>query len=83
MVGAAVAAAPTAIRTNQFGLDEMPRATYDCGAKVGFWAGCRQSGSYRQRRNEILTKHIGVADLKHDAPGFDNNRAKFPGLIKT
>jgi hypothetical protein len=29
------------------------------------------------------TKHIGVADLKPVFPGFDNNRAKFPGLIKT
>jgi hypothetical protein len=32
---------------------------------------------------EILTKHIGVADLRPVLPGFDNNPRRFPGLIKT
>jgi len=32
---------------------------------------------------EILTKHIGVADLKPVFPGFDNNPRKFPGVIKS
>jgi len=32
---------------------------------------------------EILSKHIGVPDLNAVFPGFDNDRSKFPGLIKT
>jgi hypothetical protein len=32
---------------------------------------------------EILTRHIGVADLKSVFPGFDNNGSKFTGLIRT
>ncbi|HEV2196751.1 MAG TPA: DUF1501 domain-containing protein [Candidatus Acidoferrum sp.] len=38
---------------------------------------------FRSVLGEILTKHIGVADLKPVFPGFDNNSRKFPGLIKT
>ncbi len=38
---------------------------------------------FRSVVGEILAKHIGVADLKPVFPGFDNNRAKFPGLIKS
>ena len=37
---------------------------------------------FRSVLGEILTKHIGVADLKPVFPGFDNNAGKFPGLIK-
>jgi uncharacterized protein (DUF1501 family) len=37
---------------------------------------------FRSVLGEILTKHIGVADLKPVFPGFDNNPRKFPGLIK-
>jgi uncharacterized protein (DUF1501 family) len=38
---------------------------------------------FRSVLGEILTKHIGVADLKPVFPSFDNNSRKFPGLIKT
>src|SRR5438309_5986906 len=38
---------------------------------------------FRSVVGEILTKHIGVADLKPVFPGFDNSPRKFPGLIKT
>jgi uncharacterized protein (DUF1501 family) len=38
---------------------------------------------FRSVVGEILTEHIGVADLKPVFPGFDNNPRKFPGLIKT
>jgi uncharacterized protein (DUF1501 family) len=38
---------------------------------------------FRSVLGEILSKHIGVADLKPVFPGFDNNPRKFPGLIKT
>jgi uncharacterized protein (DUF1501 family) len=38
---------------------------------------------FRSVLDEILVRHIGVNDLKPVFPGFDNNRAKFPGLIKT
>ncbi len=38
---------------------------------------------FRSVVGEILTKHIGVTDLKPVFPGFDNNPRKFPGLIKT
>jgi len=38
---------------------------------------------FRSVVGEILTKHIGVADLKPVFPVFDNNPHKFPGLIKT
>jgi uncharacterized protein (DUF1501 family) len=37
---------------------------------------------FRSVIGEILTKHIGVADLKPVFPGFDNNPHRFPGLIK-
>ena len=37
---------------------------------------------FRSVLGEILSKHNGVADLKPVFPGFDNNRAKFPGLIR-
>src|SRR5215470_9552258 len=37
---------------------------------------------FRYVLGEVLTKHIGVADLKPVFPGFDNNAHKFPGLIK-
>jgi len=37
---------------------------------------------FRSVLGEVLTKHIGVADLKPVFPGFDNNLRKFPGLIK-
>jgi uncharacterized protein (DUF1501 family) len=36
---------------------------------------------FRSVVGEILTKHIGVSDLKPVFPGFDNNPRKFPGLI--
>ncbi len=38
---------------------------------------------FRSVVGEILSKHIGVADLQPVFPGFDNNPRKFPGLIKT
>jgi uncharacterized protein (DUF1501 family) len=38
---------------------------------------------FRSVLGEILTKHIGVADLKPVFPGFDNNPRKFPGVIKS
>jgi uncharacterized protein (DUF1501 family) len=38
---------------------------------------------FRSVLGEVLSKHIGVADLKAVFPGFDNNPHKFPGLIKT
>jgi uncharacterized protein (DUF1501 family) len=38
---------------------------------------------FRSVLGEVLTKHIGVADLKSVFPGFDNNRAKFPGLVRS
>src|SRR5271155_3406533 len=38
---------------------------------------------FRSVVGEVLTKHIGVKDLKTVFPGFDNNPHKFPGLIKT
>jgi uncharacterized protein (DUF1501 family) len=37
---------------------------------------------FRSVVGEILTKHIGVADLKPVFPGFDNNPRKFPGLVR-
>ena len=37
---------------------------------------------FRSVLGEILTKHIGVADLKPVFPGFDNNTRKFPSLVK-
>ena len=38
---------------------------------------------FRSVLGEILTKHIGVADLKPVFPRFDSNPGKFPGLLKT
>jgi uncharacterized protein (DUF1501 family) len=38
---------------------------------------------FRSVVGEILTKHIGVADLKPVFPGFDNNPRKFPGLVRS
>jgi hypothetical protein len=32
---------------------------------------------------EVLSKHIGVADLNPVFPGFDNNSRKFAGLIRS
>src|SRR5207302_909853 len=40
------------------------------------------STDFRSVLGEILTKHIGVADLKPVFPGFDNHPRKFPGLIR-
>src|SRR5229473_1902811 len=37
---------------------------------------------FRSVIGEILTKHIGVADLKPVFPGFDNNPRRFPGLVR-
>ncbi|MGB8475115.1 MAG: DUF1501 domain-containing protein [Candidatus Acidiferrum sp.] len=37
---------------------------------------------FRSVLGELLTKHIGVADLKPVFPGFDNNPRNFPGLIR-
>ena len=37
---------------------------------------------FRSVLGEILTKHVGVADLKPVFPGFDNNPHKFTGLIR-
>jgi uncharacterized protein (DUF1501 family) len=37
---------------------------------------------FRSVLGEVLSKHIGVKDLKTVFPGFDNNRAKFPGLVR-
>ena len=36
---------------------------------------------FRTVLGEILVRHIGVNDLKPVFPGFDNNRAKFLGVI--
>ncbi len=38
---------------------------------------------FRSALGEILTKHIGVADLKPVFPAFDNDPRKFPGLIRS
>ena len=38
---------------------------------------------FRSVIGEILTKHIGVMDLKPVFPGFDNNPRKFSGLIRS
>jgi len=38
---------------------------------------------FRSVLGEVLTKHIGVADLKPVFPGFDNNPRKFPGLVRS
>ena len=38
---------------------------------------------FRSVVGEILTKHIGVKDLKPVFPGFDNNLRKFPGLVRS
>jgi uncharacterized protein (DUF1501 family) len=37
---------------------------------------------FRYVVGEILIKHIGVQDLAPVFPGFDNNKRKFPGLIR-
>ena len=37
---------------------------------------------FRSVVGEILTKHIGVADLSPVFPNFDNNPRKFPGLVR-
>jgi uncharacterized protein (DUF1501 family) len=37
---------------------------------------------FRSVVSEILTKHIGVADLKTVFPGFDAGPSRFPGLIR-
>jgi uncharacterized protein (DUF1501 family) len=37
---------------------------------------------FRSVVSEVLTKHLGVADLKAVFPGFDADPRKFPGLIK-
>jgi uncharacterized protein (DUF1501 family) len=36
---------------------------------------------FRSVVSEVLTKHLGVADLKAVFPGFDADPRKFPGLI--
>jgi uncharacterized protein (DUF1501 family) len=38
---------------------------------------------FRSVLGEVLAKHIGVPDLRPVFPGFENDRSKFPGLIKT
>src|SRR6267143_1942991 len=38
---------------------------------------------FRSAVGEVLSKHIGVADLNPVFPGFDNNPRKFPGLIRS
>ncbi|HXY25731.1 MAG TPA: DUF1501 domain-containing protein [Candidatus Acidoferrum sp.] len=38
---------------------------------------------FRTVLGEVLVRHIGVNDLKPVFPGFDNNRAKFLGLIRS
>src|ERR1700731_886814 len=38
---------------------------------------------FRSVVGEILTKHIGVADLKPVFPSFDNSPRKFPGLVRS
>jgi len=38
---------------------------------------------FRSVVGEVLTKHIGVADLKPVFPGFDNDPRRFPGLIRS
>ncbi|HXY25728.1 MAG TPA: hypothetical protein VEI73_13825 [Candidatus Acidoferrum sp.] len=48
-------------------MDRDLAVTTDFGAAVG----------------EILVRHIGVNDLKPVFPSFDNNRAKFLGLIRS
>ena len=40
------------------------------------------SMDFRSVLGEILTKHMGVADLKPVFPGFDNNPSRFPGLTR-
>ena len=37
---------------------------------------------FRYVLGEILSKHIGVADLKPVFPSFDNSPSRFPGLIR-
>ena len=37
---------------------------------------------FRSVVGEILTKHIGVANLNAVFPSFDNNSARFPGLFR-
>ena len=37
---------------------------------------------FRSVLGEILSSHIGVADLKPVFPGFDNSPSRFPGLIR-
>ena len=41
------------------------------------------TADFRTVLGEILVRHIAVNDLKPVFPGFDNNRAKFLGLMKT
>jgi len=31
---------------------------------------------------EVISKHLGTADLKTVFPGFENDPRKFPNLIK-
>ena len=38
---------------------------------------------FRSVLGEVLSKHIGVKDLRAVFPGFDNDTRKFTGLIKT
>ena len=38
---------------------------------------------FRSVVGEVLAKHIGVPDLNAVFPSFDNDRSKFPGLVKT
>jgi len=38
---------------------------------------------FRYVLGELLTKHLGVADLGPVFPNFDNNSRKFPGLLRT
>ena len=37
---------------------------------------------FRYVVGEVLTKHVGVRNLKPVFPGFDNNPRRFPGLIR-
>jgi uncharacterized protein (DUF1501 family) len=37
---------------------------------------------FRSVLGEVLSKHLGVADLKPVFPGFANNRGNFPGFFK-
>jgi hypothetical protein len=66
--------------------------TIRCGQVYGKWPGLADhqlnegrdlalTTDFRFAVGEILTKHIGVADLEPVFPGFDNNPRKFPGLI--